>query len=59
MSQEDFAHQMGYHRNYIGQLERGEKSPSLGALFVFAYGLGLRPSEMLARMERRLPSQRI
>ena len=45
---------MGYHRNYIGQLERGEKSPSLSALFNFANGLGLRPSEMLARIERML-----
>ena len=55
LSQEEFAHQMGYHRNYIGQLERGEKSPSLGALFNFAAGLGLRPSEMLARIEKNVP----
>src|SRR4051794_7463181 len=30
-SQDSFAHRTGYHRNYIGQLERGEKSPSLTA----------------------------
>lgn len=53
-SQEDFAHKMGYHRNYIGQLERGEKSPSLSALFIFANGLGLRPSDLLSRMERMI-----
>jgi transcriptional regulator with XRE-family HTH domain len=45
---------MGYHRNYIGQLERGEKSPSLNALFNFANGLGLRPSEMLSRVEQMI-----
>ncbi len=54
LSQEDFAHEMGYHRNYIGQLERGEKSPSLTALFNFANGLGLRPSEMLRRVEQMI-----
>ena len=27
-SQDSFAHRTGYHRNYVGQLERGEKSPS-------------------------------
>jgi transcriptional regulator with XRE-family HTH domain len=57
LSQEGFAHEMGYHRNYIGQLERGEKSPSLSALFNFAYGLGLRPSEMLSRIERAMPNR--
>lgn len=51
LSQEEFAHQMGYHRNYIGQLERGEKSPSLSALFNFSRGLGLRPSELVQKIE--------
>jgi transcriptional regulator with XRE-family HTH domain len=51
-SQESYAHQTGYHRNYIGQLERGEKSPSLKALFDFARSFGLEPSEFLRRVER-------
>jgi transcriptional regulator with XRE-family HTH domain len=50
-SQDSFAHAAGYHRNYIGQLERGEKSPSLKALFDFAESLGLRPSHLLAQVE--------
>jgi transcriptional regulator with XRE-family HTH domain len=53
-SQDAFAHRTGYHRNYIGQLERGEKSPSLKAIFDFAESFGLRPSELLRRMETRL-----
>jgi transcriptional regulator with XRE-family HTH domain len=53
-SQDSYAHQTGYHRNYIGQLERGEKSPSLKALFDFAGSFRLRPSELLQRVERNL-----
>lgn len=53
-SQDSFAHQTGYHRNYIGQLERGEKSPSLNALFDFAGSFGMKPSELLRLMEREI-----
>jgi transcriptional regulator with XRE-family HTH domain len=53
-SQDSFAHRTGYHRNYIGQLERGEKSPSLNALFNLSEALGLRPSQLLERVEKRL-----
>jgi transcriptional regulator with XRE-family HTH domain len=56
-SQDSFAHVAGYHRNYIGQLERGEKSPSLKALFDFADSLGLRPSQLLARLENLVGSR--
>lgn len=50
-SQDSYAHETGYHRNYIGQLERGEKSPSLKALFDFARSFGMPPSELLRRVE--------
>lgn len=53
-SQDSYAHQTGYHRNYIGQLERGEKSPSLNALFDFAESFGLRPSDLLRKIEQVL-----
>ena len=53
-SQDSFAHRTGYHRNYVGQLERGEKSPSLNALFNLAKAVGLRPSQLLELIERRL-----
>jgi transcriptional regulator with XRE-family HTH domain len=53
-SQDSFAHRTGYHRNYVGQLERGEKSPSLSALFNLSKALGLRPSQLLERVEKRV-----
>jgi transcriptional regulator with XRE-family HTH domain len=45
------AHLTGYHRNYVGQLERGEKSPSLKALFDFAGSFELNPSDVLKKVE--------
>ncbi|MGP8270388.1 MAG: helix-turn-helix domain-containing protein [Terracidiphilus sp.] len=54
MSQEELAHVSGYHRNYIGILERGEKSPSLRTLFNLGGALSISPSEMLRRVERSL-----
>lgn len=54
MSQEELAHVSGYHRNYIGLLERGEKSPSLRTLFNLSGALSIAPSEILRRVERSL-----
>jgi transcriptional regulator with XRE-family HTH domain len=51
-SQESLAHEAGYHRNYIGQLERGEKSPSLSALFNFAGVFAKRPSAVVSLVEK-------
>jgi len=51
-SQDSFAHHTGFHRNYIGQLERGEKSPSLSALFVLGKGCGVSPSQLLKLAEK-------
>ena len=54
MSQEELAHISGYHRNYIGLLERGEKSPSLRTLFNLTGALTILPSDMLKRVEHSL-----
>lgn len=53
-SQDSFAHATGYHRNYIGQLERGEKSPSLSALFNLSQALKRRPSQLLPLVEKQM-----
>ncbi len=46
-SQEDFAELVDVHRTYVGMLERGEKSPTLGTVTAWAKAFGLRPSELL------------
>lgn len=52
LSQEELAARAGYHRTYIGQLERGEKSPSLRTLFNLAATLEVNPSSLIRRVER-------
>ncbi len=51
LSQEALAFDSGYHHTYIGLLERGRKSPSLGTLYRLAQALGIAPSELLRRAE--------
>jgi transcriptional regulator with XRE-family HTH domain len=53
-SQDSFAHATGYHRNYIGQMERGEKSPSLTALFNLSQAVNRLPSQLLQLVEKHL-----
>jgi transcriptional regulator with XRE-family HTH domain len=57
VSQDVLGTRSGYHRTYIGQLERGEKSPSLRTLFNLAATLGVTPSEMVRRIERAIPER--
>lgn len=56
LSQDDLGAKSGYHRTYIGQLERGEKSPSLRTLFNVAASLGVAPSRIVKGVERALRS---
>jgi len=54
LSQEALAFESGYHATYIGQMERGQKSPSLRTLMNLAGALRTPGSEMLRRVEARL-----
>lgn len=51
LSQEDLAFKSGYHPTYIGQLERGKKSPSLRTILALAGTLDTQGSELLKRVE--------
>ena len=55
VSQEALAYIGGFHRTYIGQLERGEKSPSLRTIFALAGSLDVTPSNLLKEVEVLLP----
>ncbi|MFZ0771758.1 MAG: helix-turn-helix transcriptional regulator [Candidatus Sulfotelmatobacter sp.] len=54
ISQEELGARSGYHRTYIGQLERGEKSPSLRTLFDLAATLGFLPSTLVRTIEKAI-----
>lgn len=53
LSQEKLAFRCGSHRNYIGEIERGEKSPSLHIIFALANALEMSTSELIRRVEER------
>jgi transcriptional regulator with XRE-family HTH domain len=53
-TQEELAFESGYHPTYIGQLERGKKSPSLRAIMRLANALNTPASEILRRVETAL-----
>jgi transcriptional regulator with XRE-family HTH domain len=50
LSQEKLAELAGLNRNYIGFVERAERSPRIVTIFRIAHALGLHPSELLGRM---------
>lgn len=47
LSQEDFADSLGWHRTYIGGIERGERNLSLKALEDLASRIGVDPIDLL------------
>ena len=57
-SQEEFAHVSGFHRTYIGQIERGEKNISFSNLVKVADILGVTLSELLSELEVKGPGVR-
>lgn len=47
VSQERFAEMLGFHRTYLGSVERGERNPSLRSVERLAELLGVEPLELL------------
>jgi transcriptional regulator with XRE-family HTH domain len=52
-SQQKLADALGYTERYIGQLERGTKSPTIRTLADIAQALSTKPSSILRAAERR------
>ncbi len=51
MTQEDLAHALGYHLSYIGQIERGRKSPTLRTMVHIAQIFEIPLSELMRTAE--------
>jgi transcriptional regulator with XRE-family HTH domain len=52
LSQEALAFRAGIDRSYLSQLENNHKSPTLDLLFRLCDALGIRASELIARVEQ-------
>jgi transcriptional regulator with XRE-family HTH domain len=52
LSQDDFAAQSNIHRTYIGGIERGERNPTLTAIWRIATALKSTPEALLTRASR-------
>ncbi|WP_026569306.1 MULTISPECIES: helix-turn-helix domain-containing protein [Sediminibacillus] len=51
LSQEELAHLSGLHPTYIGQLERGEKNPTINTIHKVTLSLGIPISELFRLTE--------
>jgi transcriptional regulator with XRE-family HTH domain len=54
LSQENLASSVEVNVEHIAGIERGEREPTLVMLFKLAEALGVDPSVLIARMERKL-----
>ena len=57
ISQEELAFKSGYHPTYVGQLERGQKSPSLRTIMNLASALNALASDIVRRVEKTTPGK--
>ena len=53
LSQEDLALQAGINRNYVGQIEREEKSPTVDVIEKLSSSLEVSPASLLARVVQK------
>jgi transcriptional regulator with XRE-family HTH domain len=53
LSQEALAHQAGIDRNYVGQIEREEKSPTIDMIEKLATALTIDPVAFMTRPQKR------
>ena len=51
MTQEELALASNLDRSYYGEIERGEKTPSLPTTFKIAYGLKMEPEDLVKEIK--------
>lgn len=54
LTQEALAFEVGIHRTYVSQLERGQKSPSLKTLHKVSQVFAIRLSELMLVVEAQM-----
>ena len=54
LSQEQLAELTGFHRNYIGMIERGERNPALVNIEIFANTFEISLSELFILQGRNI-----
>lgn len=59
LSQETFAFEVGIHRTYVSQLERGLKSPSLKTIQKVSQVLGISLSELMVLVEAEINKEHL
>lgn len=58
ISQEKLAEVCGFHRTYIGQIERGERNPSLKNIEVFAKAFKITLSQLFVKYEELIGNKK-
>ena len=54
LSQEELGFNAGLNRNYVADIEKGRRKPSIITIFSLAKGLGLSPGVLMTRTEHHL-----
>jgi len=54
LSQEELGFNAGLNRNFVADIEKGRRKPSLITIFSLAKGLGLSPGALMTRTEHHL-----
>jgi transcriptional regulator with XRE-family HTH domain len=52
LSQEELGLESGVQRNFISLIETGQNQPTIGTLFRLATALGVKPSRIVAEVEK-------
>lgn len=58
LTQEALSLATGVHRNYVGGIERGERSPTVATVAVLADALGVSLGDLFTRAESAKPKSR-